>query len=638
MLQRPRLMVSCAMSAFLISAGMATAQNETQVQSATAAASGSATPETADQAARANATSQSTQAAGATAVGEVVVTASSRPATLQTLPVAVSAYTDERRNLVGIETAGDIVNFTPSMSLNGEFLSLRGVGRYTNELGTDPGVAVFVDGVYTRSPDYLGQPDFFTDRIEVLRGPQGTLGGQNDIGGSVNVVSKRPTDDFREEARSGVNNYAYHFVDASISGPIADHVRFRLADSYANQPTDDGFVANLANPTYPGSGWTNILDAQLDWKPTSAFNAWFRVQKYDGDNAAAYGVDQDQYTPFPKNTPFGVANCPTRNGLDYQCLVANPTDLLPPTSNPQINNRYVVNNDVVGYTKLKNDYTFTTQLNWNLPGATLAYIGGYSQYDYLYLSDADGTPSGPAGALPAGFLSQTNAGFQKEQFYQNEVQLKSDNASKLKWIVGAFQFWDHIAAPFYYEEPNNPTLANPPGAAPNPNRAYYGQVGQLRDEAEAVYGNVDYPITDTLRLTGGLRYNWDKKTGEVAYRQILDIAGIFGSPTLPAVDLGTVDERATVSSSDWTGKIGAEWRPDSRTLVYGSVTKGYKSGGMGLLDVAPVPTVGTRNALRLRGRREEGIRRHTAGRRRRLLLRLPQPSAVPVSAKTPPRV
>jgi len=64
------------------------------------------------------------------------------------------------------------------MSLNGQFLSLRGVGRYTDELGTDPGVAIYVDGIYTNSPDYLNQPDFFADRIEILRGPQGTLSGR----------------------------------------------------------------------------------------------------------------------------------------------------------------------------------------------------------------------------------------------------------------------------------------------------------------------------------------------------------------------------------------------------------------------------------------------------------------------------
>ncbi|MGI8839652.1 MAG: TonB-dependent receptor [Caulobacteraceae bacterium] len=597
-------MASCAASAFLLGAGVAAAQSASdgQPSAATAGQAGpSTTPETSDQAARAGATSQNTQAAGATAVGEVVVTATARNTRLQNLPVAVSAYTDERRNLVGILTASDIVNFTPSMSLNGEFLSLRGVGRYTNTLGIDPGVAVFVDGVYTPSPDYLNQPDFFTDRIEILRGPQGTLGGQNDIGGSVNIVEKRPTDQFHEELRTLLTNYEYHYVEGSVSGPIADHFRFRIADIYANQPTGDGYVTNLANPTHPGSGWSNLLEAQVDWKPTNNFGVWFKVQNYLLDNAAPYGLNNasssgfnpTQYTPFPKNTPFGAANCPTINGTDYQCLVPNPTDLLPPASNPTITNPWAVNDNVVGYTKENNDWTFTGQVNWDFQGATLQYIGGYSQYDYLYQSDADGTPSTATyGALPPGFLSQINTGNQKEQWYQNELQLKSDNASRLSWIVGAFQYWNHYTSPYYDEEPNNPTLADPPNSAPNPNRAYYGQVAQLRDESEAIYGNVDYSVTDTLKLTGGLRYNWDRKSGGVTYREILDIAGIFGAPTLPAVDLGTVRESAVVSSSDWTGKIGAEWQPDSTTLVYGDITKGYKSGGMSLLNVSPIPTVG----------------------------------------------
>ncbi len=595
MLQKNQLMVTCAMSALLAMVGAAAAGSAAAAQSppTTNASASQTTPETADQAARAKATSQNTEAAGATAVGEVVVTATSRKVALQSLPVSASAYTDERRNLVGIETASDLVNFTPSMSLNGQFLSLRGVGRYTNTLGTDPGVAIFVDGVYTRSPDYLNQPDFFSDRIEILRGPQGTLGGENDIGGSVNVVSKRPTNEFHEEVRVGVNNYRYHYVDASISGPIIDHFRFRLTDAYAKQPASYGFFTNLDSPTHPGAGWSNLFEAQLDWKPTDNFSLWLRVQNFANNNAADAGVGRDQYTPFPQNTPFGgFVNCPTINGKDYQCLVPNPTDLLPPTSNPQINNLRVVNYNTVGYNKIKDDWTYTLQANYELPFATLEYIGGYSKYDFLYLSDADTTPSGPFRGLPAGYLSQVTTGFQVEKFWQNEVQLKSSGNGPLKWIVGAFQFYDHNYAPYNIEEPNNPSLDFPTGGAPNPSRAFYSQIGNFTDKVEAIYGNLDYSLTDTVRLTGGLRYNWDSKRGDVIYRQVFDTAGVFGIPTLNSSEVGVVTQGTTVKSSDWTGKIGAEWQPDPTTLVYGSVTKGYKSAGLSLLNVSPIPTVG----------------------------------------------
>ena len=597
MFQRKRLMLSCAVGVMLLGAGAAAAQSANQPRSAatTADQSAQSSGETSGQAARAGATSQNTQAASAAAVGQVVVTGTSRHLALQHLPVAATVFTDERRNLVGIETESDIVNFTPSMSLNGQFLSIRGVGRYTDELGTDPGVAVFVDGIYTPSPDYLNQPDFFTDRIEVLRGPQGTLGGDNDIGGSVNVVEKRPTDQFHEEARLGVTSYAYMYTDLSVSGPITHDLTFRLAEAYADQPHNRGFVKNLDSPVYPGSGSLNLVEAQLEWKPAANFDAWFKVQDFQQDTAATYGVNPDQYPEYPPNSAFG-GNCPTVNTVAFSCLAPAPADLLPPASNPQIGRRgpsnSVVNDNTVGYVKLKDDWTFTTQLTWTLPGATLEYIGGYSQYDYQYLSDFDGTPSNTfGGVLPANFIAQTVTGVQWEKWYQNELQLKSANDSKLRWIVGAFQYWNNYTAPYNQEEPNNFALTHPTGGPVNPFRDFYGQVADFTDKSEAVYGNVDYDVTDTLRLTGGLRYNWDEKDGHVHFFEVFDTAGIFFAPALGSLYTANVTENAHISSSDWTGKIGAEWRPDPSTLVYASVTKGYKSGGLALADFVPIPSV-----------------------------------------------
>ncbi|MGH6985484.1 MAG: TonB-dependent receptor [Caulobacteraceae bacterium] len=612
MTRRFGLFASCGAAAVLAWAGVAAAQTTKSNQGQGATQPGNAGVQTpgAEQAAkRAEEMQQNTQAASATTVGELVVTATSRATALQHLPVAVSVYTDERRNLVGIETESDIVNFTPSMSLNGEFLSIRGVGRYTDELGTDPGVAVFVDGIYTPSPDYLNQPDFFTDRIEVLRGPQGTLGGQNDIGGSVNVVEKRPTVDFHTEERAGLDTNEY-YLEGSVSGPITSNLDFRLADVYADYPSQNQFVKNLDNPTSPGTGWSNLFEAQLEWKPTSRFDAWLKVQNFASDNAATYGVNPDEYPPFPANTPFGIANCPTVNGADYLCLAPAPADLLSPTSNPEIKNPWVVDNNVVGFVKEKGDWTFTTHLTYDFPGITLEYIGGYSQYNYLYRSDLDGTPSAVNPGLPSGFLSQVNTGFQNEQWYQNELQLKSTGNTKLQWIAGVFQYHNWYYAPYYDEEPNNPTLATPTGGPPVPNRSYYGQVATLTDEAEAVYGDVSYQLTDTLKLTGGLRYNWDRKVGTVDYHELFDTAGVFFDAALPASYVTDVDEGSTISSSDWTGKIGADWQPDPSTLVYANITKGYKSGGMGLLDISPVPTVGPETLYDFEG----GIKKSVGGK------------------------
>ncbi|MGH7016086.1 MAG: TonB-dependent receptor plug domain-containing protein, partial [Caulobacteraceae bacterium] len=441
------LIASSGTAAALIWAGAASAQTTPSNQSQAGTQptySGVQTPGAAQAAARAAATRQNVEAASAATVGELVVTAESHQQTLQKIPIAVSDFTDARRNLVGIEDEADIVNFTPSMSLNGQFLSLRGVGRYTDELGTDPGIAVFVDGIYTNSPDYLNQPDFLADHIEVLRGPQGTENGRNAIGGAVNIVEKRPTPDFREEARVGYNNYNYLYADAAVSGPIANNLEFRFAYAYGYQPPWDGYVKNLASGIYPGSGTTRLSEFQLQWTPTNDFRLWFKVQNFSENTAATYGVTPDEYPGFVSySTPVSLA--------------PDVAALLPPTSNPEIRNPWVVDDNTVGYVKLHNDWTYTLHATWSQPWGTIKYIGGYSQYTYLYLSDFDQTPlteasalaAPPATGLPliAPSVNQIITDAEIWHSYSNELRVSSNDNQRLKWVAGVFQYWQKEALP-----------------------------------------------------------------------------------------------------------------------------------------------------------------------------------------------
>jgi iron complex outermembrane receptor protein len=128
---------------------------------------------------------------GETTVDEVIVTAEKRSESLQDVPVAVSAYTAETRQLIGISTIQDLANFTPGLSFSGsqDRVFIRGVGRQTNTNGSDPGVATYTDGVYDASTRSVSASDFFVERVEILRGPQGTLYGRNSIGGAINAIA-----------------------------------------------------------------------------------------------------------------------------------------------------------------------------------------------------------------------------------------------------------------------------------------------------------------------------------------------------------------------------------------------------------------------------------------------------------------
>ena len=141
-------------------------------------------------------------------IEELVVTAEKREQSLQDVPVAISAFTSTQRDKVGIATVQDLTNFTPGFvyQSSNDRASMRGIGRLTNVHSVDGAVSIYIDGLFTTSTVLAGGPPLDVDRVEILRGPQGTLYGRNAIGGTVNVISVRPTEDFYAEVRGIVES------------------------------------------------------------------------------------------------------------------------------------------------------------------------------------------------------------------------------------------------------------------------------------------------------------------------------------------------------------------------------------------------------------------------------------------------
>ena len=166
-----------------------------------------------------------------------MVTAEKREQNLQTVPIAISAFTGAKRQLIGIDSIQDITNFTPGLEYNSstDRISLRGVGRLTNVVSADASVANYSDGIYETFAVGAGASTLFVDRVEVLRGPQGTLYGRNSIGGAINIISKRPTKSPYAEIRGTYSNYDHYNIEAAISGPITDDPR-RARKSAGDQP------------------------------------------------------------------------------------------------------------------------------------------------------------------------------------------------------------------------------------------------------------------------------------------------------------------------------------------------------------------------------------------------------------------
>ncbi|HEX5378733.1 MAG TPA: TonB-dependent receptor plug domain-containing protein, partial [Phenylobacterium sp.] len=246
-----------------------------------------------------------------------MITAEKREQSLQDVPVAVSAFTSEKRDLIGINTVADITNFTPGLQYSSQLdrISLRGVGRLTNVHAADGAVAIYSDGIYTSSTVEAGKTPLFVDRTEVLRGPQGTLYGRNSIGGAINVLSKRPTEDWYAEVRANYGNYNHAVLEAAVSGPTAiDGVTFRLVANKERQT--EGWIDNIV-PGQPDEGNvidTSIVEGQLKFQFNDKFEGWVKLSVLHWDNGGGGPGSRQTWTPAPYPT-YEYANA---------ALVLNP--------------------------------------------------------------------------------------------------------------------------------------------------------------------------------------------------------------------------------------------------------------------------------------------------------------------------
>ncbi|MGI8839979.1 MAG: hypothetical protein ACR2F8_04210 [Caulobacteraceae bacterium] len=275
---------------------------------------------------------QDVGANSATAVGEVIVTAkSNRGTALQHVAAAVTAFTDERRNLLGILTPLDIAKFTPSASLQGEFLSIRGVGREESAqpgLGVDPGIVSSIDGLYASSPATLDRPDFLTDRIEVLPGPQ-IVFGHSSLGGTVDVISKRPTESLHADVRAGVTTLDDAYFQGAVSGPITDQLRYRLAYEYSDQWSA---VQNNVAP-YPDTNQRRDQTSKRNWigRPLATSTSGFDIRTITTVRPphtafrTATTPAPDWLVPTPPRRPASMAGwCETRSSASPRPAIPRP--------------------------------------------------------------------------------------------------------------------------------------------------------------------------------------------------------------------------------------------------------------------------------------------------------------------------
>jgi iron complex outermembrane receptor protein len=556
------------------------------------------------------------EAANGTTIGELVVTAEKREQNLQTVPVAVSAFTAQQRDLVGIASVQDLSDFAPGLAFNSltDRPYIRGIGRDTDNLATESGVAVYYDGVYygANASILLQIDSLFIDRIEVLRGPQSTLYGRNADGGAINYISKRPTDDFEAEARAGIANYDKRFVEGVVSGPIGDGVKLLLGANYTSET--GGYFKNLdgqpegGSITQGGSGWSYHVEAQIQAKLGDHVDAWGKIATSDFDTTfhtqALVGPFGQAELPTGALFPsvfYGLCGLPGgAGGLgctgNQDTIVPGSVVTTPNTlaTNPALGNLRTFDADYKSSSKENNNVILAGSLVWHLPSFDVKYLGGYQKFFYNLnfpfstgLGPVTGVESyqlagGPLGPQPLTiFPKSTDLSFiEDEYFFSHEINISSTGSGPLQWIAGLYWYHEHynqpinVLTPFQPQvfAPVEPTFAFPNTPAPaNPSGSAYSEDTQLSEDSYAVFAQADWQVTHTIKLTGGVRYTDDHKYGFEQFRAVgFDILPLYNASTMgsntPAVDITSFLANNGPYPGTGTGAINPTTGVDTRTL------------------------------------------------------------------------
>lgn len=533
-------------------------------------------------------------------IGEIVVTAQKRQQSVTDVPLSMNVASGDQLRERGITNVADLVKIAPGFtattsSFGVPVFTLRGVGFYDTSVAAKPSVSVYVDEVPLPFSQITQGATLDLERVEVLKGPQGTLFGQNATGGAINYIAAKPKDHLEAGLTLGYQRFNEYSADGYISGPITETLGARLAVK-----TVQG-GAWQRSVTRPGDelGDKNLTMGRLvvDFKPSDAFKVELNVNGYldKSDEMAAQYIALTPLNPYT-GIP-GLSGTAAAVPLDAAPRVlGNARDADWTTSpHPHRDHKF-------WQASLRADYEFS-------PAFTLTSITAYSDYDHDQFIDPDGIAAND-------YFYHTTAGIKS---FSQEIRI-GGRSGGLDYIVGAnysrektFQtdvndFRDATSA---FQFTDGFQLAGVSGFPP-----FYGFINRDNQTFtnKAVFANVDYELGEYIVLHGGIRYTdskidfrgctADNGTGTLSlgYETLLNsIRPGVGLPTITVPPGGCVTtDVATLQPVpyDQTGQVlkednvswraGVDFKPTKSTLLYASVSRGYKSGSFPLLGASDV--------------------------------------------------
>lgn len=516
--------------------------------------------------------SQSTRTEEDSPLAEVVVTAQKREQRLQDVGISVTAIAAAELQNLNITTATDITRAVPSLRMNAYSSSqavynIRGISQ--NDYGDqqEPSVAVYQDDSYSSSINLASFPVFDLARVEVLRGPQGTLFGRNATGGAIQFISRKPTREFEGYTDLTIGSYNQFIIDGAVSGPITNQLQARLAFI---RNKDDGYIESIV-PGIPDRGGNDhyALRGSLAWQPNdstdvSLITRYLRADKegqaglYSHEAGCPNANSQGEYLPATESCSYW-GSPPGAIGSGYRNDSIMPSRGGDPWKTAETDPSYV-DRKTVGST-LRVDST--------VGNLDFVSVTDYQHSNKYYIEGGDTSPDEAIIVAQGSRLDQ----------WSQEFRLAGELGSH-QLVGGVFGMYVNgsyagkFADPFYGYDPD--------------------VAFKQRTVSYAAFLQDEWQIADQWKLISGLRYWHDERQGSYFGRDIGGFTGveiIFNEneifPVLPGSSITTSD--TTKKFDDVTARLELDYKPTDSMLLYLSYNRGSKSGGFTFSTGTPFP-------------------------------------------------
>jgi iron complex outermembrane receptor protein len=540
---------------------------------------------------------------------EVMVTAQKREQNVQDVGIAITAFTGEQLDAMGLRNSSDLAVMTPGVSVGGNLagqnlqFTIRGVAQNDFNDQTESPVAVYIDDTYVAMAQGQRFAMYDLDRVEILKGPQGTLFGRNATGGLAHFVTRRPTDELEGYIEGQVGDYDRYLLEGAVGGPLTDTLRGRVSLYYEEQ---DSYLDNSYDPTSPVSfmpseialsqgtgddfgGEENTgVRGQLEWDLTENVQLWLSAN-YAKNDLATSPYQSEATAPImdaqgrQRNAIFQPKDS-TAQGFSHETGAPIDTGIFGPFPRP------LPGSDATGYIDKDGnglDYTagdfsfddlnsmettgFTARFDWALDDMDFVSISDYKDYDKFMGMDVDSAP-----------MNQLSVWFDAQVDQVSQEFRLSGAANKFTWVTGLYYLHVEYDNKIGFKALDNSFFLLPPGSLPGD---YPAAVDQETDNY-SIFGQVDYDLSDKWVLTAGLRvmqeekdYDYDLQMWEV------NSAKNFANGTL----LGNVSDvlglpYSTEFSDDtsdtlWAAKLQLDYKPNDDLLLYAGWNRGVKAGG-----------------------------------------------------------